>query len=571
MVSKWAAMYLRTTRRTNRDGSRVEYYALAHNYRDPETGGVKAQILHSFGRADQLDREDLVRLCQSIARVCDVEVHDPHAVATGDQQGLFRSSVLPDGVRRIKTRHLGAIWVIEALWERLGIGRTIRRLCQGKGCTAPHERALFAMVANRLCDPHSKLGVWERWLETVHAPSCQGIKLDQMYRAMDALHEQASAIEEAVFFETADLLNLEVDLVFYDTTSCSFSIDDADDESEGIRMFGRPKEGGWAPMVVVALAVTRQGIPVRSWVFPGNTTDSTTVKRIKDDLRGWKLGRVLFVGDSGMNSVENRKELARACGRYLLAVRTGSVKEAKQDVLGRPGRYKKIADNLQAKEVVVGEGELRRRYILCFNPREAERQAAHRAVVIEELEAELARHRNHDATAKWAIELLASGRYGRYVKVDARKRIVLNRKAIREAKRMDGKWVLITNDDTLSIEDAATGYRAMLVIERCFRSLKRTQIQMTPMHHWLPRRIEAHVKICVLALLIQRVAELATGKPWPLVRRFLDQVQATEYRDDSHAFFETNELPDEAGRFLKSLEIPTPKTVIDIQELPENA
>jgi len=563
-------MYLRSTRRNNRDGSQVEYYALAHNYRDPETGTVKARVVHSFGRADQLDREELVRLCHSIGRVCGVKVTDPIEKRSTGQGNLFHDSVLPEGFRRIETRHLGPVLVIEALWERLGIGKTLRKLCNQKGSRIPYERALFAMVANRLCDPHSKLGVWDRWLDTVHLPSCQGLKLEQMYKAMDKLHENATQVEESVFFETADLLNLEVDLVFYDTTTCRFSIDDADDEAEGMRMFGRPKEGGWAPQVIVALAVTREGLPVRSWVFPGNMSDSKTVKQIKQDLRGWKLGRALFVGDSGMNSVENREELARACGRYLLAVRSGSVKEVKEEVLSRPGRYQTIGENLKAKEVVVGNGELRRRYIVCFNPREAKREAAHRSQVVKELKAELKSHKSRDATAKWAVKLLASGRYGRYVKVDEHKQIVLDQDGINRSKKMDGKWVLITNDDTLSLEDAATGYRSLLVIERCFRNLKRTQIQLTPMYHWVSRRIEAHVKICVLALLIQRTAELATDKPWPLVQRLLDKLQATEYKNDSHAFFETNELPKEAARFLKLLKISPPNSVIDIQSLSEN-
>ena len=91
--------------------------------------------------------------------------------------------------------------------------------------------------------------------------------------------------------------------------------------------------------MVVALAVTRQGLPVRSWVFPGNTTDVTTVAKVKRDLKGWKLGRALFVGDSGFNSEANRRELALAYDTYLLATRIGSVNEAKQNVLSRPGRY----------------------------------------------------------------------------------------------------------------------------------------------------------------------------------------------------------------------------------------
>lgn len=285
----------------------------------------------------------------------------------------------------------------------------------------------------------------------------------------------------------------------------------------------------------------------------------------------WKLGRALFVADSGMNSADNRRELGRACGRYLLACRMGSVKEIQADVLARAGRYKELAPNLWAKEVVVGEGEKRRRYILCRNPDQAAREAAHRDQVLAELKAELESHPDLDPAAKWAAELRASGRYGRYVKVDRRGKLAIDHDAIRKAKRQDGKWVIETNDDTLSMDDAADGYKALLVIERCFRSLKRTQIQMTPMYHWLPRRIEAHVKLCVLALLIQRVAEMETGRPWAGLRRDLDRLQVTEFQTNSHRFLRSNELPTEAAEVLKKLKIKPPSKILDVRSVQPEA
>lgn len=561
-------MYLRTTQRKNKDGSVVRYLHLAHNVRDPETGISVPRNIHNFGRADELDREVLVRLCGSIARACGVDVHDP--AETGDAT-LSDKTGLPDDMKLIKTMELGTVTVIEALWEKLGIGEALRAAAEKSGCKVPYERALLAMTANRLCDPESKLGVWDRWLEKVYLPTCRGLKLAQMYEAMDLLHKHSATIEERVFFETADLFNLEVDVVFYDTTTATFSIDDEDEDDgdeEGLRKFGRAKEGGWTPQVVVALAVTRDGLPVRSWVFPGNTSDVTTVKRVRADLKGWKLGRALFVADSGMNSEESRKELAKACGTYLLAARAGSVKEIRDVVLARPGRYKVITDNLQAKEVVVGEGVRRRRYILCYNPKQAERERSHREQVVEQLEEEVGRHRDKKATAQWAIELKASKRFGRYLRITKGGKIELDRAAIREAERFDGKWVVQTNDDTITAEDAAAGYKALLVIERCFRSLKRTQLKMTPMWHWLPRRIEAHVKICVLALLIERVAERTLGLPWARVKRCLTGLQASYFETTSHGFVERNEATPEHVSTLKSLGIPLPRKVLEVSDLP---
>lgn len=279
----------------------VEYYQLAHNVRRAETGQPVAEIIHNFGRADELKRDDLVRLCNSIARVCGLEVRDTlaHPEERPAREGEF---AFPEEVKVIRTVELGVPFVAEAMWERLGIGPTLRKVMEEAGCGARHEKALLAMTANRLCEPESKLGVWDRWLSKVYMPSCGGLELHQMYEAMDLLQWHIGKIEDAVFFHTANLFNLVVDLVFYDTTTASFTIDEEDEdteEAEGLRKYGHSKNGTWSPQIVVALAVTRDGLPVRSWVFPGNTSDVETIKKVREDLRGWKLGRALFVADSG--------------------------------------------------------------------------------------------------------------------------------------------------------------------------------------------------------------------------------------------------------------------------------
>lgn len=584
-------MFLRTTKRKNRDGSLVEYLQLAHNVRHPESRKPVAQIVHNFGRADELDRDILVRLCRSIARVCGVEIRDPLSEAAAVTPGLKPDKgpgqPWPEGLKLLGSRSLGPVFVIEALWEKLGIGPLLREILAKEGSQAPYERALFAMTANRLCEPKSKLGAWDRWLPRVYLPSCWELKLDHLYEAMDLLYRHSIRVEERVFFQTANLFNLAVDVVFFDTTTASFSIDfedsdkpesHSDDEQgtpsqdgetvPGLRKRGKSKNGTWNPQIVVALAVTREGIPVRSWVFPGNTSDVTTVEKVKKDLRGWKLNRCLFVADAGMNSDENQKLLALGGGKYLLAVRAGSVKEVKEEVLTRAGRFKKVAENLQVKEVEVGDGELRRRYFVCYNSKEAERQRRHREDVLQELREELDRHKDGDAKAKWAVELLASQRTQKYLSVSKARKIYLDPLKVKQAEKLDGKWVLITNDDTLKPEDAASGYKSLLVIEQCFRSLKSTQIHLTPMNHWLPRRIEAHVKICVLALWIQRVAERTCTQTWSWMRHTLAQLEATEFETSTHRFFRRNEPPQEVATLLKTLDITLPKPILDLSTLP---
>jgi transposase len=565
-------MYLRTTKRKNKDGSIVTYYQLAHNVRHPGTNQPTANVVHNFGRADQLDRQQLVRLCQSIARVCELKVTDPLQASESSPETPLVD--LPQALQLVRILELGTLLVIEALWESLGMGKALREIVQQSGCHVPYERALLAMTANRLCEPESKLGVWDRWLKKVYLPSCQELKLDHMYEAMDMLQAHSERVEEAIFFQTASLLDLEVDLVFYDTTTVAFSIDTEDEETEddqALRQYGRPKDGRWSVQMVVALAVTREGLPVRSWVFPGNTADMATVTKVKRDLKGWKLGRALFVGDGGLNSEENRHELTKACGTYLLATRLNSVNEVNQNVLSRPGRYRKISDNLHVKEVVVGgQGVRRRRYLLCYNPREAERQVSRRKQVVQQLKQELTRHRNMSATAQWAIELLASPRTKRYLTITHQGQIRLDKKAIQEASRTDGKWVIQTNDDTLTPEDAACAYKSLSVIERCFRTLKSTQLKLDPVYHRLFRRIEAHVKVCVMALLIERFAELACEQPWSQLRHVLTDLQAIEFHTPSHLFFKRNEASPELRKILKKLAIPLPNSVLSVTPLPED-
>jgi hypothetical protein len=179
-----------------------------------------------------------------------------------------------------------------ALWEELGIGPAIRRCTEQTKLTAPHETALFAMAANRLDDPVSKLACAERWLPDVAwLPDASRLAIDQCYRALDFLAVWADEIEREVFLKAADLFHLDVDLIFYDTTTAYFEIDEPDEDEQEfagrlyapLRKRGHSKEGrDNQPQMIIALAVTRDGMPVRSWVLPGNTADVTTVARIKD-------------------------------------------------------------------------------------------------------------------------------------------------------------------------------------------------------------------------------------------------------------------------------------------------
>ena len=554
-------MYLRTTQRRNKDGSIVRYYALAENVRHPEKGHVEAKVVHSFGRADRLDRAALERLVRSIRRVLDADSGEPAADATGHD-------------RRIEIEasfDLGVVHVVEQLWARLGIGRAIAARLAADERRAPHEAALLAMAAQRLARPGSKLACHQRWLDRVWLPAASNLALDQLYRALDVLAEHGDAIEQEVFWHSVDLFQLDVDLVFYDATTAWFECDEEDVAPENwrgltfapLRKRGHSKEGrDNDPQVVIALAVTRDGMPVRSWVLPGDTADVTAVERIREDLRQLRLGRALFVGDAGVYARANLAALSRGAGRYILATPIGRVKEIKDEVLKRPGRYAEIAPNLRAKEVIVGQGERRRRYILCLNVEEAERERRHREEILDLLQLELDRLAGDHPKA--ACRLVASKRFGPYLSLDDQGRPRIDPAKVKAAERLDGKFVLTTNDDTLSAADIALGDKGMWIIEACFRKLKTTGLGIRPMFHWTPRRIVAHVKLCVLALMIQRAAEIAAGAPWSQLVDVLERLKAVRYTAEGETIAQASRITPELAAILKKLDISRPKPILAV-------
>lgn len=561
-------MYLRTTRRRNQDGSVVSYLQLAVNVWDAAKKQSVAHVVHNFGRAEQVDRDDIRRLISSLSRI-----------GLGEEPGAGGDASVP-----LSSRSAGGVHVAHALWEELGIGEVLRDLEGPRSRRRSHEKALFAMVAHRLLDPGSKRSCRLRWLaDSVFMPQARGLKLEHLYRAMDFLLDHSEEIERRVFERAAAVLRADVDLVFFDSTSCYFEIDEEDEGEDlhkgrllpTLRKRGHNKEGrDGNPQVVIALAVTRDGVPVRSWVFAGNTVDVATVTTIKRDLAAWKLSRILLVGDAGMDSEENRKTLAEGLGRYVLAVPAGRLKEVREDVLSRAGRFRKIAENLEAKEVVVGEGERRRRYVVCRNAEEQERQRRHREKLLLALAEELvslSRAKKGDAHTRRVCELVASKRYGRYLTQRADGSIDMDPAKVRKAAQLDGRWVILTNDDTLTAADAACAYKAAMLIESCFRRLKTTGLRIRPVYHWTTHRIIAHVKLCVLALLIQRAAEIRANDTWRNLAHVLEQIQAVEIQAAGKTIVRTTKLTDAAQRVLASLGVAKPKDVLDVRDLPPTA
>jgi hypothetical protein len=567
-------MYLRTTSQTRKDGTVVRYLQLAHNVWNAAKGRSDTTVLYNFGREDAETRESLERLVRSIGRY----LHPA--------QDEMLAPSLPD-FTFTESRPLGGAYVLDALWRMLGIGETVTRLLASRRRDRRAERALFALVAGRALSPSSKLATSAWVTEDAEIPGLPAISDNALYRAMDFLLEIAPALERAVFHQVANLLNLEVDLLFFDTTSTYFCIDEADcpverDErgevfagdgeeemsahpaaSTGFRTYGKSKDHrDDLPQIVVGLAVTREGIPVRVWSWPGNTADSALIRQVKADLREWTLSRVVWVADRGFSSRENRRYLRRGDDHYIMGEKLRSASVEARAALARPGRYREVTGNLKVKEVRLGEEE---RFVVCHNPEAAKRDAQVRERLLTHL-AELIKDSDRLPPMKRAeLKGVISTKPGlsRFLRTTAGGLLRIDAEAIAADLKLDGKYLLRSSDPSLSPEDIALGYKQLFEVERAWRDLKHV-LDLRPVYHRKEERIRAHVLLCWLALLLVRVAETRCGDSWPHLRRELERLKVGTFEGPAGSFRKRTALTAAQKAVFRKLEISEPPEMQDI-------
>src|SRR6516162_2327952 len=516
-------MFVRAATRRNKDGTAVRYLQLVHNEWDPATKSAKMRVLHNFGREDQVDKAAIERLAGSLCRLL-----GPGRAAALREPGLsYRGSVA-----------FGGPWLLDQLWQRLGIGAILAARLGTTRRDAAAERVLFALVANRALDPSSKLAAahWagrQAWIDRLAETTD-----DACYRAMDWLHQVKDPVEKEIFCQIANLLNLGVDLLFFDTTSTYFELDEedepvprdkngnaTDDEQKaaegrpaGFRAYGKSKDHrDDLPQVVIGMAVTRDGIPVRVWCWPGNTSDSALIRQVKDDMRDWTLSRIVWVADRGFTSAENRRYLRAGDHHYIIGEKLRSGSAEAGAAVARQGRYQDVAANLRVKEVKISDSE---RFVICFNPQGAERDVAVRERLLAQLQQMIKDSDKLSATKRAELRGVISTKPGlnRYLRVTPGGLLRADAAKIKAEENLDGKYLLRTSDPRLSAGDIALGYKQLLEVERGWRDLKQV-IDLRPVYHRKEERIRAHVILCWLALLLIRVAENAAGGTWPELRR----------------------------------------------------
>lgn len=500
-------MFLRTQTTAGRT-----YLLLVENER--VNGRIKQHVLHRLGRLDQLQASgQLDSLLASLGRFS-----DKLAVLGAHDRGESVTT---------RTRSIGAALIFERLWHECGIGPVLHELLRERRFEFPLERAVFMTVLHRLFVSGSDRAA-ERWMRSQAIAGAEQLSLHHLYRAMgflgeplatptqdkppakattrtsakpkisdDARYElrtRKDVIEERLFARRRDLFT-NVELVFFDTTSIYF-------EGEGGQSLGhRGHSKDHRPdlkQMVVGMVLDNTGNPLCSTMWPGNTTDVTSLTPVVRRLQEhFAVQRVCIVADRGMISDTTIAELESRGWLYILGVRMRRTKEARDEVLSRAGRFHtvhaksgaaKAPSPLEVKQVWVDD----RRYIVCRNEDQATKDAHDRLAIVAALVQALERG-DKTLIGNNGFRRFVSGSRGSW-RVDEAK--------VAEEARFDGKWVLRTNTD-LSATQVALKYKQLWTVEAIFRTMK-SMLDTRPVFHRTDDTIRGHVFCSFLALVLRK-------------------------------------------------------------------
>jgi hypothetical protein len=545
--------------RTKTSGTR-SYLQIVENRWD--NGRPRQRVIATLGRLDQLQQTgQLDALLVSGARFA--------------QSVLLLSAHAKGQVPVITTRRIGPVLVFERLWHETGCQRVIKQLLEGRRFEFDIERAVFLAVLHRLINPGSDRAA-DKWKSDYPIEGCDALQLHHLYRAMAWLGEELpegqqkgktpfaprctkDRIEEDVFHHRRDLFT-DLQLVFFDTTSIYFEGEGGQDI--GQRGFSKDHRPDLYQMVVGAV-LDGQGRPICCELWPGNTTDVTTLIPVVDRLRSrFGVRRVCIVADRGMISKETVEALEQdeRGWQYILGARMRSQNEVKDDVLSRAGRYRVVhpervnSDDpspLKVKEVWVDK----RRYIVCLNDDEALKDAADREAIVTALREQL---RNGDKS------LVGNKGYRRYLGGGGPDHFQVDEAKIAEDARYDGKWVLRTNTE-LDSADVAVQYKQLWMVEHWFRSCK-SLLQTRPIYHKCDETIRGHVFCSFLALVLRQELQARLEKrghtlEWADVIQDMDRLQMVEVEQDQKRFLLRSEAQGTCGKVFQAVGVALPPTV----------
>jgi transposase len=533
-----------------------QYLQIVENHR--EGSKTIQRVISTIGRMDQLQAKgDIEKVIRSLSRFSEKVL----LILSGESEV------------HASAKKIGPSLIFERLWEELGIGKIIQGFLGGRRFEFDVERAIFLTVLHRLFASGSDRSC-DKWHQDYRIDGVEDLSLHHLYRAMAFLGNEIEdqgdktpfsprctkdQIEEAMFDERRDLFT-GLDLVFFDTTSIYFEGEGG--ESLGEKGYSKDHRPDLNQMVVGAV-LDEDGKPICCEMWPGNTADVKTLIPVVDRIRNrFHIGRFCVVADRGMISEETMNELDQREIPYILGARMRKLKEIREEVMPRAGRYREVYPEgksskdpapLKVKEVWVDK----HRYILCLNVKQARKEALDRQVIVDVLKQQL--KKNPKA-------LIGNKGYRKYLKLD-RDHLRLDQDKIDGEERFDGKWVLKTNT-SLSPEQVALKYKELWQVEQVFREVK-SVLETRPVFHKCDETIRGHVFCSFLALVLRKELDRRLDQTghcfeWADIKQDLKSLQEIVIEEQGKSLVVRSECKGTCGRVFQSVGVAIPPTIREI-------
>jgi transposase len=530
-------MFARVKRIKTSAGKIREYLLIVENKRI--SGKVRQRIVTNLGRLELLKETN-------IADILIAELKD--YAKTNKLMDMAKTSC-------DWSKEYGIILVLRRLWEEIGLDELFKKYLKAYKYKTNLSECILALIISRLLEPgsehHSKI-----WLNAVYEPKWENLQLQHLYRALDFIYHHKQDLEKDLFFKAANLFNQELDLVMFDTTSLKYW---GEGEDIDILQYGYSKEKrGDLKQLIIGILMTKEGLPVACEIFAGNTSDLKsflyTIEKLKEE---YKISKLIWVADRGMVSTENISKLNELKQEYILGVKMRQFnKEKKDKFLSLDGMFP-VRDDLYVKEIIVpNEG----RYIVCYNPKEAEIERKKRESFRQVLEKKIEK----STTKEWIIK----NGYRKYIDITEGE-IELNEKRLRAEYQFDGKWVLLTNSK-LDSKQVALSYKDLWQIEASFRDLK-DDLETSPIYHWTERRIIAHIFVSFLSLLLKislhkKLKQIDKDCSYQEVFDAVREIKAVKLTEGRKEIIFRTEFPLKANLAFKAVGVAPPPRIISYQE-----
>ena len=530
-------MFIREASSKRKYGPPAKYIQLVESKWNPKKKGPDTNIICSFGRIDRLNEQEIKSIAYKLLSYLNgkEDIEETKDIKVGD------------------TREFGILYLVESIWKKLKLDKFFRAKLKKHKYESPLERAILGMLFNRCQEPDSKLATYNWLKEETYFPVDKEFYLHHLYRALDFLENHHDELEEELYFTLCNLFNREVDLVFFDTTSTYFEIRDPDEDD--LRQYGHPHgHRKDRPQILLGLAVNKEGLPLASEVFPGNTADVSTVKKMIKRTKKFGLRDSIFVSDRGTVSEENLDALKKAELDYIVGIKLRATKEVREEILPHAFGFTEVADNLHVKEVTVNE----HRYILCLNPKEARKDRTTRKKWINRLESLLPAV---NLGEKDDCPITNHPVMKRLCRKDDNGHWVVNEDKIKEEERCDGLYIVRTSRTKMPAAEVALSYKMLQRVEEAFHYIK-SFVDLRPCYHWTDLRIKGHVLLCIIAYLIQRWIELRSGYSWKEIRSAFKKVHAVELKVKNERFIQRSSLTPKVTDTLRKLKIKYPDKIL---------